>query len=116
MKPGRYNGFRFTQGDTWSTAPVWKISGTPVNVSGYTAKMQIRKSATSGTVVFEFSTANGRITTGTSDGKFTLLALPADTANVAGGTYVYDFDVTAPDGTNTTLLSGTFQVIPQVSQ
>ena len=115
MKPGRYN-FSFVQGDTWTTAPQWKINGAYVNVQGYTAKLTVRKSVSSASSVFEFSSANGRIVTGSTDGKFTLTALPADTASVPAGNYVYDFDIVSPDGVSYTLLSGGFQVIAQVSQ
>jgi hypothetical protein len=114
MKPGRYN-FAFVQGDTWTAAPQWKINDAYVNVSGYTAKLTVRKAATSSTSVFEFSTDNGRITVGSYDGKFTLTAVPADTASVAAGNYIYDFDVVSSGGVSTTLLSGGFQVIKQVS-
>lgn len=114
MKPGRYN-FSFVQGDTWTTAPQWKINNNYVNVTGYTAKLTVRKAPTSTTSVFEFSTANGRIVTGSTDGKFTLTALPAVTASVPAGNYVYDFDITSPAGNTVTLLSGGFQVIKQVS-
>jgi hypothetical protein len=114
MKPGRYN-FSFVQGDTWTTAPQWKINNVYVDVTGYTAKLTVRKAVTSSTSVFEFSTSNGRITVGSTDGKFTLTAVPADTASVAAGNYVYDFDIVSPAGVSTTLLSGGFQVIKQVS-
>ena len=114
MKPGRYN-FSFVQGDTWTTAPQWKINGFYVDVSGYTAKLTVRKSPSSATSVFEFSTSNGRITVGSIDGKFTLTAVPADTASVPAGNYVYDFDIVSSGGVSTTILSGGFQVIKQVS-
>jgi len=114
MKPGRYN-FSFVQGDTWTTAPQWKINNIYVIVTGYTAKMTVRKSIGSSNTVFEFSTANGRITTGSYDGKFTLFASAADTASVPAGNYVYDYDIVSPSGISTTLLSGGFQVIGQVS-
>lgn len=113
MKPGRYN-YRITQGDTFQNVPVWKIGGTPVNVTGYSAKMQVRK-AVGGTVLIELSSANGRITVGTTDGSFTFYISPADTAALQAGEWVYDFDVTAPNGTVTTLLQGGFVVTPQVS-
>jgi hypothetical protein len=115
MKPGKYN-FSFVQGDTWTTAPAWKINNSYVNVTGYTAKLTVRKAVNSASSVFEFSTSNGRITVGSYDGKFTLTASASDTASVPAGNYVYDFDVVSSGGVSTTLLSGGFQVIAQVSQ
>lgn len=116
MNPGRYNGFNFTQGDTFSTAPAWKISGNYVNVQGYSALMQLRRGSVTGTVVLEMSTANGRIIAGTNDGKFTITVPPNVTSTVPAGTYYYDLQVTSPDNVVTTLLSGVFTVKAQVSQ
>lgn len=113
MKPGRYN-YRVTQGDTFQNTPVWKINSVPVNVTGYTARMQVRKSV-GGTVLIELSSSNGRITVGTTDGSFALYISPTDTAAMQAGQWVFDLDVTAPDATVTTLLLGGFTVDPQVT-
>lgn len=116
MNPGRYNGFNFTQGDTFTSAPAWKISNSYVNVAGYSALMQLRRGGTTGTVVLELSTDNGRIVAGTTDGKFTITASSVVTAAVPAGTFYYDLQVTSPDSVTTTLLTGVFTVKPQVSQ
>lgn len=113
MKPGRYN-YRIVQGDTFQNVPVWKIASTPVNVTGYSAVMQIRKTAT-GTLLLELSSTNGRITVGTTDGSFTLYIAPADTSSLPVGDWYYDLQVTAPNGTVTTLLQGGFSVTAQVT-
>jgi len=115
MLAGRYNGFGFTQGDTFTTAPQWKINGVYVNVTGYTAKMSLRKSPNSSTSTFDFSTANGRIVTGGVDGKFTISASSADTATIPAGTYYYDLEITSPVSVKTTLLSGVLNVAKQVT-
>jgi hypothetical protein len=115
MNPGRYNGFNFTQGDTFTSAPAWKISGSYVNVSGYSALMQLRRGTNTGTVVLELSTANGRIVAGSTDGKFTITVSSAVTATVPAGSFYYDLQVTSPDNVTTTILSGVFTVNAQVS-
>ena len=113
MKPGRYN-FTTVQGDTFHSEPVWKINTTPVNVTGYSALMQIKR-AVDGTLIIELSSANGRIIVGTTDGKFTLNLTAAQTSALPMGNFVYDLQLTAPDGTVTTLLQGGFTINPQVS-
>lgn len=113
MKPGRYN-YTILQGDTLSNAPVWKINSTPVNVTGYSAKMQVRR-AVDGSLVVELSSANGRIAVGTTDGKFTLALTAGETAALPTGQFLYDLEVTAPDATVTTLLHGGFTINPQVT-
>lgn len=113
--PGRYNMTCY-QGATFSLAPVWKINGQVVNLTDYTAVMQVRTSPDDPTVLVELSTANGRITiTGTS-GLVSLSLNAATTAALDAGQYVYDLELTAPDSTVTRLLQGGFVVIPQVTQ
>ena len=113
MKPGRYN-YRLVQGDTFQNIPVWKINSVPVNVTGYSALMQIRKSV-GGTILTTLSSANGHITVGTVDGSFAIYMSPSDTSALQTGEWVYDLQVTAPDGTVTTLLQGGFTINSQVT-
>lgn len=115
MQPGRFN-FRVYQGDTFNTAPAWKINNTYVNVTGYTAKMQVRQDVNSTSVIVELSTANGRIVTGGADGKFTMTLTAAQTTALPPGNYVYDFEVTSPGGVVTKILAGGFSVIAEVTQ
>jgi hypothetical protein len=114
MQPGRFN-FSLIQGDTFKTSPAWKINNSYVNVDGYTAKMQVRQAVTSTSVIVEMSTENGRIVTGTTDGKFTITLLPAETAPLPPGNYIYDLDITSPGGVRTTLLQGGFAIVAQVT-
>ena len=114
MTPGRYN-MKVYQGSTFSLAPQWKIDGNYVNVTGYTAAMSVKNSATSSTTIVVLSSDNGRITVGTTDGKFTLALTAAQTTGLAAGNYVYDLEVTAPNGTVTRLLEGGFTVYEGVT-
>lgn len=115
MQPGRFN-FSIYQGDTFSTAPAWKINNSYVNVTGYTADMQVRQDVDSASIIVELSTSNGRIVAGTTDGKFTLTLTAAETATLPPGNYVYDLEVTSPGGTVTKILTGGFAVIAEVTQ
>ena len=115
MQPGRFN-FSLYQGDTFSTAPAWKINGNYVNVTGYSADMQVRQDVDSASIIVELSTANGRIVAGTTDGKFTLTLTAAQTAALPPGNYVYDLEVTSPGGIVTKILTGGFAVIAEVTQ
>jgi hypothetical protein len=115
VNPGRKN-IRFIQGDTWSISPRWKIGSNYVNVTGYTAKMQVRIATTSASVIIEMSTDNGRITVSGIDGMFTVALTSAETTGIPVGNYVYDLEVTSPGGTRTTLLQGGFSVEAEVTQ
>lgn len=114
MTPGRYN-IKCYQGTTFSLSPQWKINGTYVDVTGYTAAMDVKYSPTSTSSIITLSTSNGRITVGTTDGKFTLALTSTQTTALPAGNYVYDLEVTAPDGTVTRLLEGGFTVFQEVT-
>ena len=114
MQPGRFN-FTLTQGDTFNTKPAWKVNGNYVNVTGYSAKMDVKIAPTSTSTIVELSSANGRITVGTTDGTFELALTPTETAALPPGQYVYDLDVTSPGGNVYTLLTGGFTVVAQVT-
>jgi len=74
-----------------------------VDLSTYTAKMQIRDSA--GTLICELSTANGKITF-PSTGKIRILVQVAETELWAVGTYFYDLELTTASTYTTRLLQG----------
>ena len=82
MTPGRYN-MKVYQGSTFSLAPQWKIDGTYVNVTGYSAAMSVKNSPTSASTIISLTSANGKITVGTTDGKFTLALTAATTTGAA---------------------------------
>ena len=112
--PGRYN-INVYKGTTFTLAPVWKIGGTPVIMTDYTADMQVR-AATDTSIIVELSTANGRAVITPSAGKVTLTLTASQTAALAAGTYVYDLNLTAPDSTVTKILQGAFVVSESVTQ
>ena len=114
MTPGRYN-MKCYQGSTFTLAPQWKIDGNYVDVTGYTAAMDVKNSATSVSSIIELSSSNGRITVGTTNGKFTLNLSAATTTALAAGQYVYDLEVTSPGGVVTRLLEGGFTIYEGVT-
>jgi hypothetical protein len=115
MTPGRYN-ITVYQGSTWVLEPQWKIGSSYVDVTGYTAAMDVRFSPSSTSTIIRLSSSNGRIVVGTTDGKFTLQLTAVETAALAPNSYVYDLEITAPDGTVTRLLEGGFNVSPEVTR
>jgi hypothetical protein len=88
------------------------VTNTPINISGYTATSQLRRS-------YYSANASANITctiTNAANGELTLSMTPANTANLKPGRYV--FDVKTVDGSNTTsrVLEGVITVTPQVSK
>lgn len=86
-------------------------AGDTVNLTGYTASSQIRKS-------YYSSTANNftATVTGTSNGEITLSMTAANTGNLTPGRYLYDLIITAPDTTKSRVVEGIVVVLPGVTQ
>ena len=107
-----YTELNIEQYATFSTTiNVEDVQGDAINLSGYTAASQIRKSY--------YSTSANTLTatiTGTSNGEITLSMTAANTANLTPGRYLYDLVITAPDTTKTRVVEGIVNVLPGVTQ
>jgi hypothetical protein len=107
-----YTELNIEQYATFSTTiNVEDVQGDAVNLSGYTAASQIRKSY--------YSTSANTLTatiTGTANGEITLSMTAANTANLTPGRYLYDLVITAPDTTKTRVVEGIVNVLPGVTQ
>ena len=114
MNPGRYN-LAVYQGTTFDLKPVWKIGGVPVNLTNYSADMQVRYATDTGVIV-ELSTSNGNATIDAAYGRVNLHLDATTTAGLPIGTYQYDLNLTNnTDGTVYKILQGTFVVNASVT-
>lgn len=105
------------QGATFTRVITWKDSlGTPVDLTNYTARMQLRSQIDSaGAAVFELTTENNRISLGGTAGTITLTAAATATAAVAADTYVYDLELVT-GSTVTRLIQGSFELRGEVTR
>lgn len=103
---------------TWySEAPsAGSPEGVPVDLTGATARMQVRAKVTSPDVLHSFTTENGGIVLGGASGDITIKATATQTATWNFTRGVYDLEVVAADGTVTRLLKGNFVVDPEVTR
>ena len=95
-----------------TTVNVEDSQGSAVNLFGYSAASQIRKS-------YYSSTANNftATITGTANGQITLSMTAANTANLTPGRYLYDLVITAPTtGVKTRVVEGIVNVSAGVTQ
>ena len=105
------------QGSTFSRRITWKDStGTPINLTGYTAKMQVRETVDSSTVLLELSTTNSRITLGGAAGTIDLTASATVMTALAYGQFVYDLELTSAGGVVTRVVQGSFTVPGEVTR
>lgn len=115
MAAGNYD-FYIEQGATFNQTFIWKDStGALVNLTGYTARMQVRQTVANDTVLLSLTTENGRISLGGSAGT---IALTLDAATSAGITFargVYDLEL-VHGGVVTRLLEGQVDVSKEVTR
>lgn len=98
------------RGETLQRVFTYKdADGVAVDLTGYSASMQVRKSLTDG-VALELSTVNSRITLGGAAGTVTLLVSATDTATIDVGQYFYDLELTSGSSVVTRLIEGRMQV------
>lgn len=103
------------QGASFDYSLTWQTNGTAVNLTGYTARMQVRESYDSLTPVLSLTSGSG-ITLGGTSGSIILDAHATVTATIPSGQYVYDLELVTSGGYVTRLLEGNFTVDPEVTR
>ena len=102
MTAARYD-LVIDQGSDFAIEFTVSESGTVKNLTGYSARAQIRPTKSSNTLTGTFTCA---VPTGT-DGKVTLALTNATSNSITAGTYQYDLEIhTATDAAVTKLLYG----------
>ena len=116
---GLYN-ITCQQGATFQRQVTWTDSARDAyNLTGYTARMQVRDNVSSNTIVIALSTtagSGGTITLGGTAGTVDLLIPAANTATLTAGQYVYDLELVSGGGVVTRLLEGNFKVTAEVTR
>ena len=116
---GLYN-ITCQQGATFQRQITWTDSAKdPYNLTGYTARMQVRDNVSSNTIIATLSTTagnTGTITLGGIAGTVDLLISATNTAALTAGQYVYDLELVSGGGVVTRLLEGNFRVSAEVTR
>ena len=115
MAAGVYN-FICEQGATFARSLlVTDSAGDPLDLTGYTARMQIRRDIKRDTTMLSLTTENGRITLGGEAGTIGLYISDEDTATIPRSG-VYDLEIISSDGTVTRVLKGKFELDLEVTR
>jgi hypothetical protein len=115
METGTYN-FTIYQGATFSRVLTWKDSNdTAVNLTGYTARLQIRECLESESPFVTLTTENGGIALGGSAGTITLAISATLTAAITQSSGVYDLELIT-GSTVTRLLKGDVTISKEVTR
>jgi hypothetical protein len=88
----------------------------PKDLTGFTARMQLRSGVTSTTVILDLTDVNGDILLGGTEGSITLILSSIQTALFTFPTAVYDLHLTSAGGVVTRVASGTITVSPEVTR
>ena len=116
MNAGNFNMF-CEQGATFDFNVVWKDAlHDLVDLTGVSARMQVRSIIQSNDTIIELTTENGRIALNETFGVLNLGIDCADTTALPSGTFKYDLEVEFPNGTCYRLLKGNFKVDPEVTR
>ena len=104
------------QGADWYVTFVYKDSGgTAINLTGYSAALQLRDTYADTATDLSLTSASGITITGAT-GTLEVRATAAQTAAILAGTYVYDLEITSGAGVVTRLVQGRIVVSPQVTR
>lgn len=99
----------------WSTKDANGVK-TPVNLTGYEARAQVRPNAASAVISLDMTTGNGRIVLGGEAGTIALNVPPDVTAALTITTGEWDLELVSPSGRVKRLLKGPVQVDPEVTR
>lgn len=114
MTPGKYNMI-CPQGTTFSKQLTYTIDSVPVDLTTYTARMQVREKYTSTSAVVTITTENGGISLGGEDGTIDLFISNSATSAISAKDYVYDLELVSSSNVYR-LIEGKFIVTPEVTR
>lgn len=115
MAAGIYN-FICEQGATFTRViNATDGAGDPIDLTGYTARMQVRRDIDATAILIELTTENGRITLGGESGTITL-SIDAEDTSAIPRPGIYDLELESDTGTVIRLLKGIFDLDPEATR
>lgn len=110
------HNFVIDQGADWYITFIYKdANGTAINLTGYTAALQIRDTYADSTTDLSLTSSSG-ITITAATGTLDVHATAAQTGAITAGNYVYDLEITSSGGVVTRLVQGKIVISPQVTR
>ncbi len=114
MNPGKLN-LICPQGATFrKTFRVYDKNDVAIDLTGYTAQMQARKTTGAKTTILSVGTSTGEISI---TGNNIVVTIPySDTELYPCGDFKWDIEITSPDDIRDRLIEGKFTVTPEVTK
>jgi hypothetical protein len=114
MTPGLVN-FVCPQGSTFRRTLTYTLDELPVDLTGYSSRLQVREAYYSEDPIVSLVSGSG-ITVGGSAGTIDILISASVTSEFPTGTHVYDLEIVSPSNIVDRLIEGTFNVTPEVTK
>lgn len=114
MAAGKYN-ITIEQGATFTLQFTIKTGSTPWDLTGYSARMQVRTSVNASATLVSLTSGSG-ITLGGVAGTVTVTIPATDTDNIIAGRHVYDLELESAGGEVWRVLEGKCTVKPEVTR
>jgi len=114
MTPGLVN-FVCPQGSTFRRTLTYTLDDLPIDLSGYSSRLQVRQAYYSEDPVVSLVSGSG-ITIGGSAGTIDIFIPASSTSNFPTGVHVYDLEIVSPSNIVDRLIEGTFNVTPEVTR
>ena len=115
VTPGQVN-FLCPQGSTFDKQITYKIDDVPVNLNGYSARLQVRQNHYSTDTILNLSSLTNGITLGGSAGTIDILVSASATAAISAGNFLYDLELESSGGIVGRIIEGSFIVTPEVTR
>jgi len=115
LTPGRIN-FLCPQGSTFNKTLTYEVQDVPVNLTGYSSRLQVRETYYDTNTIVSLTSGSGGITLGGSAGTIGILISASTTAAFAPGNWVYDLEIESSGGIVDRLIEGNFVVTPEVTR
>ena len=119
--PGTWNPSIYA-GQDWAPTLTVAVGGTPVNLTGYTARMMAKPDYTASTATLSLTTGGSGITLGGTAGTIALSQTSTQTAalgaalSYAQTQLLYDLELVSSGTVVTRLLQGVITVYPEVTR
>ena len=112
LRPAQYN-VNIWRNDTWNQVFEIKVNSEPVDLTGSSIAIQVRKKANSTTIDLTLSTEDGSIAiVGENNNQIIL----NKQVTIASGSYLYDMSVSFPSGEVKTYIWGNFMVQEDITK
>jgi hypothetical protein len=114
MTPGLVN-FVCPQGSTFRRTLTYTLDQIPIDLSGYSSRLQVRQAHYSENTIISLVSGSG-ISIGGSAGTIDIFISASETSNFPPGTHFYDLEIISPSNIVDRLIEGRFNVTPEVTR